>query len=1109
MIEEILYTSAPKGLKHGSRGFCTVVSTAGMGANLAERLESMSGYRHAFPLNDPRVSQNPVNYCHVATRLAGKRLNVISRVADAGQDYTGRTNKLAHHIVIDDVSQYVAGPARLAESGDCFATAWSGQLENRAPRIIGSPSIPKRIPLTHWKSVTGDGGWAGYVAEQIMASQQPIYVIFAPGTDTLSLVREVLDLLPISERWKTTFSTYFVKLLAGTECQLRFILHDTAEATAIRNNARAITVDLTAKLPPAEGGKLVETARAGELASQAAAPIVANPVNVPTIDVAGADDHAVPAESRKRKGLRPPKDSRTASAVQPPMVAADRSQFSFERRRGLSPAMWGVIGTLLIGIAIGLFFVLREPIGRMIEAKENKAVAQQDGERKRQEGQNSIAETGDSVQPPEANVSTEVAAVAPVKVEMDEPEPEPDLVDPFEGSKPFKELRKKLAAREKFHIWNLPSSKAEKASEAYEVYLREGDKFSVAIKDGESSRLTSPAGAGNLEIVSDGNENKFSVNIDGTNLGWFELNRSNNTPSKINWYWAKGISKQRPDLSSAQSEGMRRLRAASIEFGVRKGELETAIDDQLAVQITEQGWTPFGYERTQSYSNLNSEDRIYLPGPSSGGGKKPTGYLFESDDSKSVSLAVVARYSEYVAGYSVETTEVKPSNKSRKSWSIALRNENGVDPIGRYNLHRKDGCLCALTFEFSKGKRSSDQQIVVWAPVVLSANGHSTVLFPSASEVTPSVPLKNLVQSNTQEFPLRKSLTKMNIPLDLRHDGGTVNVICRLSPAAQANGDGSPRSNASWETIESEVKLTWKEPTNSSPGEWTPNGQTLSGIGLRRQESPLFFREEARSKERKPWLGLGTLKLQVNSQSTNPDANSIGLFPVQIEATVRYNKLSYKDATELSPVKLSAEKYWVEETDKNENKNKDKESKPKKFNRGTAKAAVDELVQKLKEQAVSVSYELRDDESSAVKLTSMETLKKTMANVSNALNGKKQSLIDKRDKPIDELKKQFPNTESSIDYVRKNHRDLFDDQIAAYEKLAEGYEPKVFEQEVRDLRRLKEEIARVRLGMDVYVDLSSKIDRQSSGDNNRDKDGPRLSQPIHLYLMTTSEGDQK
>ena len=115
MIEEIIYTSAEKGLKQGSRGFCTVVSTVGMSLALAERLESMSGYRHAFPLHDPKASLNPICYSHMTTRLAGKTLHVVSRVADAGQDYTGRSNKLAHHLLIDNVASLTTGPARLIE----------------------------------------------------------------------------------------------------------------------------------------------------------------------------------------------------------------------------------------------------------------------------------------------------------------------------------------------------------------------------------------------------------------------------------------------------------------------------------------------------------------------------------------------------------------------------------------------------------------------------------------------------------------------------------------------------------------------------------------------------------------------------------------------------------------------------------------------------------------------------------------------------------------------------------------------------------------------------------------------------------------------------------
>ncbi|MCA9020016.1 MAG: hypothetical protein KDA74_07745, partial [Planctomycetaceae bacterium] len=60
MTQEIIYTSAPEGLKPGSHGFCTVVSTSGMARNLAMKLESMSAYRHAFPPHTTAARFNPV-----------------------------------------------------------------------------------------------------------------------------------------------------------------------------------------------------------------------------------------------------------------------------------------------------------------------------------------------------------------------------------------------------------------------------------------------------------------------------------------------------------------------------------------------------------------------------------------------------------------------------------------------------------------------------------------------------------------------------------------------------------------------------------------------------------------------------------------------------------------------------------------------------------------------------------------------------------------------------------------------------------------------------------------------------------------------------------------
>ena len=272
MIQEIIYTSAEKGLKQGSRGFCTVVATVGIPINLAERLESMSGYRQIFPVGDPRAALNPVSFSHITTRIAGQSLHVVSRVADAGQDYSGRSNKLAHHLALTDRDCIPAGPARLLTQPGIIVERWNGEVRNVPPRQLPQVDAPDTIQLVAWHAVTGDHGWAGSIAEQLLNSPSPINVLFPMGTNTLLLTQEVLDLLPPGQRWAITFSTYFTRLLAGTECQLRFIPDNTAEATAIRNDARARVVDLAKPLPPASGGNLVNIARAAVIKNENVRP---------------------------------------------------------------------------------------------------------------------------------------------------------------------------------------------------------------------------------------------------------------------------------------------------------------------------------------------------------------------------------------------------------------------------------------------------------------------------------------------------------------------------------------------------------------------------------------------------------------------------------------------------------------------------------------------------------------------------------------------------------------------------------------------------------------------------------------------------------------------
>ena len=333
MMQEIIYTSAQRGLKPGSSGFCTVVCTAGIDARTSQRLEGLSGYRHPFAISDPR---NPVNYQHITMRIGAARTHVLSRVCDAGPDHTGRTNKLAHHIAFTQPTS-PSGPAHLFNQAGAFTTQWDGKTAQRPPRSL--PVVPVvDATLTAWKTLTGDGGWAGSIAEKLLSGKQPVYVIFPAGTDTLTLLQEVLEVVPPARRWEVTFSTYYTSAIAGAECQLRFVLDDTKEATRLRNDARADTVDLTKPLAAAAGGQLVTTARAGRVSHNAAAAAAApTRVNPPRKTAAQAQPTPAAIDDWPDASQIPETTQPTyaqASATAPPPVAPDL----FGNRRSIKEA---------------------------------------------------------------------------------------------------------------------------------------------------------------------------------------------------------------------------------------------------------------------------------------------------------------------------------------------------------------------------------------------------------------------------------------------------------------------------------------------------------------------------------------------------------------------------------------------------------------------------------------------------------------------------------------------------------------------------------------------------------------------------------------------------
>ena len=367
MSQEILYTSAPEGLKPGSRGFCTVVSTAGMASNLAEKLESLSGYRHAFAPHGPEAPLNPVNYSHLILSVGGQRYHVLSRIADAGQDYTGRSNKLVHHVALAESEIVASDPAAvLAEPGFCV-TKWDGQTRILPAGRVPSGRSPGPAPCQAWHAAAGDAGWAGYVAEQLLRGGKPVSVIFRPGTDTLPLIMEVFGVLPADRRWDITFSSYFTKLPPEVDCQLRFVLDGTAEAKALRRRPHETLFDLAKPLGAAPDGPLTDAARSGkrEIPRRAKAGIFRSAgVQLSVEDTTNESDspHArsqATAEDATYQPQRPARP-RGGPTAPPPPPSARAKQGSASSRTSSGRRGWRVLkitafvlwSLLLLGIGL-------------------------------------------------------------------------------------------------------------------------------------------------------------------------------------------------------------------------------------------------------------------------------------------------------------------------------------------------------------------------------------------------------------------------------------------------------------------------------------------------------------------------------------------------------------------------------------------------------------------------------------------------------------------------------------------------------------------------------------------------------------------------------------
>jgi hypothetical protein len=239
MSWELYYTSADRGLRPHSRGFCTVARTDAMPAAVVERLESLSSYQPIHPGGSPLADQNPIAWSHWKIPVGARTRSVLSRVAFVRSDYIGRPSKFAHHLLLEPGEQSPAGPAAMMLSHGMMLGSWTGE-----PRLLPQRSLPQTMPILPPDAIRNPG-----LASRLAQSYQeqpdtPVYIVYDPSIDLLAVLNDGIALLPIAQRWQVTFSTYFTELPAGLSCAWRCVVPGTPAAAAARA-ANGTVIDLT------------------------------------------------------------------------------------------------------------------------------------------------------------------------------------------------------------------------------------------------------------------------------------------------------------------------------------------------------------------------------------------------------------------------------------------------------------------------------------------------------------------------------------------------------------------------------------------------------------------------------------------------------------------------------------------------------------------------------------------------------------------------------------------------------------------------------------------------------------------------------------------------
>ncbi|MDA9260691.1 hypothetical protein N9P58_02365 [Puniceicoccaceae bacterium] len=146
MAHQLIFTSSVRGIKPGASGYCTVLRSPGIRPSIERALEGLSVFEHIAR----NVNGSVQSLRHI--ELRGVTYYVLSRVSDAGMDYTGRTNFLAHYLVFEANELPAVSPVDLLLNWGGWCDSWSGEPREEAVDASSFSSVARiQAPATLWQ----------------------------------------------------------------------------------------------------------------------------------------------------------------------------------------------------------------------------------------------------------------------------------------------------------------------------------------------------------------------------------------------------------------------------------------------------------------------------------------------------------------------------------------------------------------------------------------------------------------------------------------------------------------------------------------------------------------------------------------------------------------------------------------------------------------------------------------------------------------------------------------------------------------------------------------------------------------------------------------------